>query len=628
MDKPSPTPPCFRMVDFSTCRNVSKIAELTDEETQWLERSYPVLAIFAPVMSTGEGTVEFPGDPMSLYSALSVTVDQVVRARVKGVSADAPYTDLCPRWGEFPSPQYRREARNSGIRNYDKRLLNTDQTVFDPHMWNDEIKEYFVQSVLMKIKPCVVLLSAASPAHRYAIDIARTIRKYLPECIIVMGGRHADETIHYDVKTKQVRFDPTSTFSKMYDGEVEQLVDFAIAGQGYYALNLLMKAISLAMDIETKSVQVSDVIRVLSDFAPALGQPRGYALIAAMDKSLIHVWVVTGSNINLHELPSPYQAFAIRARFPIFELEGQVLRTAHFMVTNACPYHCSFCSESVAVVGMFLSFGSEGIRSAVERMVEYVEYGTDAIFFDDSIFWGGNVGIIVNFCREWMKIRKIADEATTPNIVLFGRTVARERIINLMWGAQFTVDILASRSNPDEARFVLDIMRAAGCNYIYIGIESMAEGGIANIHKNVKKKEPWDARVRRALGLAREAGIRVGSSVLFGLEGETPETISETITKIEELLAEDLLFIASPNILTYHPNTEITRVHQMEGRLDYHSVNIDNRPPYSYFEEAFPAVVSKCLTEEIIWDIHKQTQESWGEKRNQNPMLPTEIGSK
>jgi radical SAM superfamily enzyme YgiQ (UPF0313 family) len=346
-----------------------------------------------------------------------------------------------------------------------------------------------------------------------------------------------------------------------------------------------------------------------------------------MHKSLIHVWTVSGRKINLHELPSPYRAFAIRARFPIFERDGHILRTAHFMVTNACPYHCFFCSEGATVVGAFLSFGGEGIRNAIERMVEYVEYGAEAIFFDDSVFWGGNVGIIVNFCREWAKVRAIAENAGTQEIVLFGRTVEREKIVNLQWGAQFTIDILASRHNPDEAGFVLETMQAAGCTYIYIGIESMSEKVIANVHKNVNKNEPWDVRVRRALGLARQAGIRVGSSVLFGLEGETPETISETITKVEELLAEDLLHIASPNILTYHPNTEITRLHQMEEKLDYHSANLDNRPPYSYFEEAFPSVVSKCLDEETIWNIHLQTRQYWGGKRNQNPMPPTMIES-
>jgi radical SAM superfamily enzyme YgiQ (UPF0313 family) len=106
-------------------------------------------------------------------------------------------------------------------------------------------------------------------------------------------------------------------------------------------------------------------------------------------------------------------------------------------------------------------------------------------------------------------------------IEIFGRKIPRERIINLQWGAQFTVDILASRNRPEEAAFVLKTMYEAGCNYIYIGIESMAEDVIVNVHKNLNKKEKWEDRVRRALGLARMAGIRVGSSVLFGLEGET-----------------------------------------------------------------------------------------------------------
>jgi radical SAM superfamily enzyme YgiQ (UPF0313 family) len=601
-------------------------AELTDEENKWLARSYPILAILAPVMSTHEDKIEFPGDPMCLYGALGVAVDQAVQARITGLVEGSPYNDLCPRWGEFPSLEYRQEVGGSGIRQYDARLLNTDQTVFDPRVWNEEIKDYFVNSVLMKLKPCVVLISAVSPAHRYALDMARTIRRTLPECIIILGGRHTDETVHYDAQTKQVAFEPAGTFRKIYEGEIEQVIDFVIAGQGYYALDLLMKAISLAMDVETKSAKVNDIIHALSDFAPVLGQPPGYALIVAMDKNRVDTWVVTGPKIELRELPSPYHAFAIRARFPIFYTDGQVSRTAHFMVTNACPYHCSFCSEGSTVVGMFISFGGEGINRAVERMVEYVEYGADAIFFDDSVFWGGNIGAIVNFCREWMKVRKMAEEAKTPHVVLFGKTVSREKIINLVWGAQFTVDILASRRNPEEARFVLETMQMAGCSYIYIGIESMAEAVIMNVHKNMNKKEPWDTRVRRALGLARQAGIRVGSSVLFGLEGETLETISETISKVEELLAEDLLFIASPNILTYHPGTEITRAHQMQEKLDYHSPNINNRPPYSYFEEAFPAVVSKLLTEEIIWNIHKQTQEYWGGKRNLNPMPRTVIG--
>lgn len=171
-------------------------------------------------------------------------------------------------------------------------------------------------------------------------------------------------------------------------------------------------------------------------------------------------------------------------------------------------------------------------------------------------------------------------------------------------------------------------MAEAGCTYIYIGIESMAEPVISQVHKNINRAIPWDGRVRTALGMIHSAGIRAGSSVLFGLDGETRETIEETIDKIEELLEEGLLMVASPNILTYHPNTEITLRHNLKEQLDYHSPNIDNRPPYVYFEEAFPMVVSRNLTETDIWHIHEQTRQRWGAKRFTAPMLPVRLRAK
>jgi radical SAM superfamily enzyme YgiQ (UPF0313 family) len=597
---------------------------LSVQENKWLARSYPVLAILAPVMSTNEDKIEFPGDPMILYAALSHAVDQVVQARQQGVSPTSPYNDLCPQWGYLPSIKYRQSVDDNGIRQYDAPLLNTDQTVFDPRVWNQKVKDYFVNVVLKNVQPKVVLISAVSPAHRYAIEIARTVREHLPGCIIVLGGRHADETLKLDPLTQELALQPSSTFGRIAEGSIEPVVDFIIAGEGYYALDVLMKAISLAMDIPTRTVSVASVLDVLADFSPLLGPVPGQAIIAARLPDAIHYWPVAGYKIDLSALPSPYKAFAIRARFPIFETEGHISRTAHFMVTNACPYHCLYCSEGVSVVGNFNSFKDENVDQAIERMLEYVQYGAEAIFFDDSIFWGGNVGLMINFCREWIRIRGEAAWNNAPEITLMGREVNRRKLLDLEWGAQLTVDFIAGR-RPEVAMIILDTMRQAGCSYLYIGIESMAEAVIKNVHKNVSRKQPWDERVRIALGLSRHAGIRVGSSILFGLDGETQETIEETIEKVEELLAEDLLTIASPNILTYHPNTEITRSHRKERELDYHSPNIANRPPYTYFEEAFPAVVSKNLSEEQIWHIHKQTQERWGKKRNLNPMAPISL---
>lgn len=597
---------------------------LSAGENQWLARSYPVLAVLAPVMSTNEDKIEFPGDPMILYTALSHAIDQVLQARQQGLSPKSPYNDLCPQWGYLPSDDYRQSVDDNGIRQYDDPILNTDQTLFDPRVWNDTVKDYFVNVLLKNVRPKVVLISAVSPAHRYAIDIARTVREHLPDCLIILGGRHADETIKLDPETHELQLQPTGTLNKIIEGSIESVIDFILSGEGYYALDVLMKAISLAMDIPTKTVDVTSVLDVLSDFSPLLGPAPGQALITAPRPDTVHLWPINGHQIDLSALPSPYKAFAIRARFPIFETDGHISRTAHFMVTNACPYHCLYCSEGVSVVGSFNSFKDTNLDQALDRMLEYIQYGAEAVFFDDSIFWGGSVGLIINFCREWNKIREAAARENSPEVTLLGRTVDRRKLLDLEWGAQLTVDFLAGRKT-EVSMILLDSMRQAGCTYLYIGIESMSEVVIESVHKNVSRKRPWDERVRIALGLSRQAGIRVGSSILFGLDGETQETIKETIDKVEELLAEDLIVIASPNILTYHPNTEITHLHQKERELDYHSPNIENRPPYTYFEEAFPAVISKNLSEEQIWHIHEQTRARWGAKRNLTPMAPTTL---
>lgn len=199
------------------------------------------------------------------------------------------------------------------------------------------------------------------------------------------------------------------------------------------------------------------------------------------------------------------------------------------------------------------------------------------------------------------------------------------RLLNLKWGAQLTVDILVSILKEDKANKLLKTMKHAGCTYIYIGIETMSAPVAKYLHKNINSSNAWKNRVRKALEIVGAVNIRVGSSVLFGLEGETSETIEETITEIEKLIKDELLFVASPNILTYHPGTAITYMHDMQDKIDYHSMKGINKPPYTYFEEAFPNVVSIKLTEDNIWYIHTQTKTRWGSTRNSNEMPPLPI---
>lgn len=564
-------------------------APAASPQGEWEVRTYPVLAILAPAVTSAQANVEYPGDPMCLYAALSVAIDQVLQARALGLSAAVTdcfargytYADLCPSWGQLPGKAYRLQAPGSGVREFHGSLRTTDETVFDPRVWNADVQQYLDERLLRPLCPQVVLISSVSPAHRYALAIARQVRRTLPRALIVLGGRHIDETMRLD-DSGRLLLSQSSTLCAIDDGRIEPVVDILVGGDGYFALDWLMKAISLAMTIPQRHVEVADVVQALEQLAPYLRPVYGRAVLAAIAGTDVHVFPLRGQRIDLARLPSPYRAMAIRAHFPIFRQQtGQVARTAHMMTTSACPYQCNFCSEGRGVVGQGHRFTDNPVDAALRRVLEYISYGAEALFFDDSVFWGGNLRLMHAFSSALAQAKEQASGASADRFPWVQDDEDLKRLRRLQWGAQLTAEFLVTLFPRARILAGLVAMRAAGCSYLYVGIESMASRVMQKVHKNLPGASAfsWEKKVRLALLVAREAGIRVGSSVLFGLDGETRETIELTIEGVGQLIDDGLLMLASPNILTYHPATAITRQHGKEEHLDYHSLDLPRRPP-------------------------------------------------
>ncbi|MFC6080467.1 B12-binding domain-containing radical SAM protein [Sphaerisporangium aureirubrum] len=581
-----------------------------------VDRYFPVLSVLAPVMTQAEGEITYPGDPMCLYGALSVAVHNAVRD-AGPLAASRHYNDLAPRWTRFPSKAYRLAAPSDGYRPATADP-NTDQTAFDPRIWDERSRVRWIR-LLRQVRPRVVLISAVSPAHRYALEIATLVKTELPRAYVVLGGRHADETIITSPTAITQR--SSSPLSVMADGRAPHVIDAIVTGEAYYTLDVLMRALALSMDLVDRWVAPGDV-RLMLQHLLAKETPPGKStiLLTRGDDSRVTAFPFHGPQVDLAALPSPYQAFAIRSRFPIFTdpVTDGVLRTAHFMASNSCPYQCNFCSES-SLINRLNRFKSDAARRGIERVCEYVGYGAESIFFDDSIFWSGRYADIEEFCRELHKIRQGGYRALPARYRrYFDGEDDMTRLANLQWGAQLTVDTLVSLHGAKESANILALMRQAGCNYVYIGVESMSTQVMDGVHKHLRRKadRPWSLKVHEAVSLVKAEGLRVGTSVLFGLDGETRQSINETIEAVGRLIDEHLIDLASPNILTYHPATPITAQHDMQHKLDYHSPRVDNRKPYTYFEEAFPGVVSVALSEEDIWHIHQETDRRWGTVRN------------
>ncbi|MEE4418121.1 B12-binding domain-containing radical SAM protein [Streptomyces bugieae] len=592
-------------------------------------RYFPVLSVLAPVMTQSEGEITYPGDPMCLYTALSLAVHRAVADA--GPLADAEhYTDLAPEWTRFPSKKYRLSAGDDGYRAYGT-APNTDRTVFDPRVWDDTARDLWVR-LLREVRPRVVLISAVSPAHRYALQIAELAKREVPEAFVILGGRHVDETTTATPDGQALLLKPSSPLAVMQEGKVPRVVDAVISGEAYHAVDLLMRALALATDLDRTWVDRDQVLPCLQGLLAEEGPGAGSSLVVLAAGDALDAVPLRGGALDLATLPSPYQAFAIRSRFPIFTHPetGDVLRTAHFMVSNACPYRCNFCSESAQLSNGLKRFKDDAIGTAVQRVCEYLGYGAESLFFDDSVFWSGRYRDIGDFCEELSRIR------STPPTELdarYRRFLTHEddidRLHGLQWGAQLTVDTLVALHSAEESHAILRKMKEAGCSYVYIGIESMSTQVMTHIHKNLRRDErkPWREKVREAAALVKAHGLQLGTSVLFGLDGENRSSIDETIHEVGRLIDDKLIDLASPNILTYHPATPVTRAHGMQDRLDYHSPRIDNRKPYIYFEEAFPDVVSVLLTEDDIWHIHHETQHRWGGARNDAAPVPVEAGT-
>lgn len=603
--------------------------------------SYPVLSIVAPVVDSYQDKIEFPGDPMCLYTALAYPIKQVVDHidKVSKKFDQFPkkrigfYNDLFPQWFQLPSNGYRDFASKEQSSKYDYKdgdFFNTDQLVFDPRAWTPDTKDC-LKELLNFIDPKIVLISGVSSAQKFVVEIAKIVKEYNDKIIIILGGRHADETIKE--KNGKIVFEHASVVSAIVEKRILPVIDIVLSGEGYYALDFLMKTISQNMDIEKKIVLDSKILlESLTKKRHLLAKILGKAIIISLIGGRTRCFVTSGEKTRLEALPLPYYPFVIRARFSVFSgKENKPPITAHINTAHTCLYSCLYCSEGKNVINRNV-YASEK-RYFKKTIKNYLDYGASAFFFDDSVLCGGNTARIGTLLEALSELREEAKKKLKTFSYSNSCLEKVYRTANFEWGAQLTFDSITTILSKEEARNILKRMNETGCTYLYFGIESLAEKVIKNVHKNLPNKDVnWLENTIKALELVKEANIRAGASVLFGLSGETMQTIDFTINEVAKLVRKNLLLIVSPNILSYHPGTLITEMDSVKEKIDYFNQIEDIHPPYSYFEEAFKCLVSVRLTEEMIWHIHNQTKLKWKKHRNMNlmkiPRLPMEITKK
>ena len=201
---------------------------------------------------------------------------------------------------------------------------------------------------------------------------------------------------------------------------------------------------------------------------------------------------------------------------------------APMSATRGCPYRCTFCASP--------KFSSRSIRfRSPENVVAEIKYLVDNFGIKEVHFEDDNLTLWRDFA---MKI---------CNLII-------EQGIKISWACPNGV-----RADKVDLE-LLKLMKKSGCYYVAFGIESGNQEILDNVKKDLRLED-----VERAARLAHKVGIMTQGFFIFGLPGETEETIEKTIKFAKSIPLTRAQFL----ILDVMPGTELWDTLNFEERVDW-----------------------------------------------------------
>ncbi|NQU73717.1 MAG: cobalamin B12-binding domain-containing protein [Candidatus Omnitrophica bacterium] len=221
---------------------------------------------------------------------------------------------------------------------------------------------------------------------------------------------------------------------------------------------------------------------------------------------------------NLDEIPYPARDLCDFDRYNVPAYLRSKDRSAHLVTSRGCPFKCTFCSAHSVTGYKFRPHSPERVVFEIEKLMK--DYGTRFFLMYDDTF-----------------------------------TISKERVraiceLILKKGIQIKWFCMARADTVDEG--IIALMRRSGLVAINFGVES----GDEEILRRIKKGITPD-KVRKAFKIVRQyRDLRVFSSFMIGLPGETRQSIKKTIDFAIELDPDMAFFF----IFTPYPGTEIYEV--------------------------------------------------------------------
>lgn len=261
---------------------------------------------------------------------------------------------------------------------------------------------------------------------------------------------------------------------------------------------------------------------------------------------------------NLDLLPLPY--------FELFEpakLIAYRTRTATAILSRGCPYRCGYCSNhrQRAVYPNSTRYprsrSPEGAVAYLQALSRW-DPGAKEIRFLDNIF---------GLSRKWL-------EGFVPRY---------QQEIGLPFSCNHRPELLTPP--------VLALLAKAGCQRIYLGVES----GDEEIRRLVLGRTASNARLLEVFRACRELGIETVAYNMVGLPGEDRRRALATI-KLNARLRPSSAIIS---VFSPYPGTDLYDLAVGKGyvapHLDYRARTFLNQPDFSRAEVAFLALYFRPL---------------------------------
>lgn len=222
--------------------------------------------------------------------------------------------------------------------------------------------------------------------------------------------------------------------------------------------------------------------------------------------------------LNLDEIPFPDWEQMSPNSYPKAP-HGAIVK--HFPVgvitsTRGCPYTCTFCASPKFYDRRIRFRSPENVVAEITYLVEY--FGVKEVHFEDD-----------NLTLNRSHITRICQ-------------LLLEKGTNVSWACPNGI-----RADTVD-KSLMQLMKKSGCHSFTYGIESANPQILHNIKKQVTIET-----IERSINMASDVGISCHGFFIFGLPGETIETINESI----RFAKHSKLSRAHFGILYIMPGTEL-----------------------------------------------------------------------